>query len=102
MFLATYDGKLEPGYVPTTERTANPGWKARMRQVGNQTYYDWPAPWALRCDTCGRDFPYGVVMGKLDRAELRPPQVRIVAESVDHICAYCEGYSEQINLFGAA
>jgi hypothetical protein len=99
MFMGTYDGQLEPGYVPTDERTSTPGWARRKVERGGQTYNDWPAPWALRCDTCGRVFPYGVTMSRDSLQTLRPPQVRELMGSAVHRCAFCEGYVEQLGMF---
>jgi hypothetical protein len=78
-FMATYDGKLEPGG------------KQWSRAEG------WPTPWGLRCDSCGRVFPYGCCRtDKLTRIE--PPQMRAIG-SDGHRCAFCEGYVEQLGLF---
>jgi hypothetical protein len=102
MFMGTYDGKLEPGYLPTDERTSTPGWKHRTYTARGMTFYDHPQPWALRCDTCDRVFPYGVTMSRDSLKALVPPQVREILGSAVHRCAFCEGYVEQLRLFEPA
>lgn len=93
-FLATYDRRLEPGYVDGEARTV---------ERDGTTFYDWPRPWGFSCDTCSRVFPYGCV-ALTDRQRLVPPTMREVGGGT-HRCAYCEGYVEpdvQLDLFGAA
>ena len=83
-FLATYDGVLAPGYVDG---------HARKVDRDGSTYYDWPKPWALRCDGCGRVFEYGcVAMGGVKK--LRPPTLRAIPGRDQHRCAFCEGFVE--------
>lgn len=83
-FLCTVDGELQAD-VPHREYA--PG------------VWGWPQPWALSCNGCGRVFEYGCVA--LNDRQLAPPTVRQIAPD-QHRCAYCEGYVEQLELFGVA
>lgn len=100
MFMATYRGRLEPGYIDGHART--------VMHEGVE-FYDWPQPWAFRCDFCGRIFPYGCTVYR-ERTPLWPPNVRSVRgddvlpgqEGERHRCAYCEGWrdrGQQLELF---
>lgn len=98
-FLCTYNGKLEPGYLETGG--PNGAKYTRIKVVNGVEFYDWPDPWAFRCDFCKRVFPYGCVIYR-GRTPLRPPGMRQLDGYDVHRCAYCEGWrdpGQQLNLF---
>jgi len=48
-FLCTVDGDLVPGHP----------WGTGSARTGADGCYDWPQPWALRCNRCELVFEYG-------------------------------------------
>ena len=80
-FLCTKKGRLVPG-----DREHSGTWP-------------WPQPWAFRCDSCGRTLPYRSVLRPLER-RLRIDDARNLSGDV-HRCGWCEGWTEQLELFPA-